>query len=328
MAQNPATIMECSRVFALPTTLFSWLVIFVYSWINFGNILFGIVALFGMIFAHLGTNLLDDYFDYKSLIKSVNFDKAEYLKNSQKTKCRYLVNGVMKESDVLLLIAIYYGLALLIGGFLWFKCGNGVFYYTLIACVVLILYPFISRICLSEVAVAVAYGPILFGGMFYVMTGTCSNEVFWLMLPSTIMTVVLLYIHTLMDYGFDTNEGKCTLANRFDSQLDALVVLKILLILAYVSVVLLCILDIFDWQVLLVFLTIPLSCDLYKSLKVFSCNPAERPVHKWYHYPMEHMKYFEDRDEDSFMIRIYQARNLMMYFSLIFVIGIYLSLAI
>ena len=41
------------------------------------------------------------YFDYKSLIKQVGFNKREYLKNTQKTKCRYLVAGLLKERQVL-----------------------------------------------------------------------------------------------------------------------------------------------------------------------------------------------------------------------------------
>ena len=131
-----------------------------------------------------------------------------------------------------------------------------------------------------------------------------------------------------MDYEYDLNEGHWTIANRFDSQLDSLVVLKILLILAYLSVIFLCVADITDWQVFLTYLTIPLALDLYKSLKEFSCNPSELPEHKWYHFPMENMKSFEENGEASFMVRMYQSRNLMIYFSLLLVFGMILSLAI
>ena len=71
--KNVATIMECSRIFSLPMTIQSWLVIFVFSLIDSGNILYGILALLGICFAHLGANIFDDYIDYKSLIKQVNF---------------------------------------------------------------------------------------------------------------------------------------------------------------------------------------------------------------------------------------------------------------
>ena len=65
-----------------------------------------------------------------------------------------------------------------------------------------------------------------------------------------------------------------------------------------------------------------MAIDLYKSLVEFSCNQDSIPEHKWYHFPMENMKAFIERNEASFMIRIYQARNLMIYFSILFTIAI------
>lgn len=328
MLNKTITILECSRIFSLPMTIFSWLIIFVYSLIDSGNIWYGFLALVGLSFAHLGTNLIDDYFDYKALIKQVNFDKAEYLKCSQKTKCRYLINGTMNESKVLTLACSYFATALISGLFLFHKCGYGVVYFALIGALIGVLYPFISRICLSEFAVALAYGPTLFGGVYYVMTGTYSWNVFLLSLPSMFMTVVLLYIHTVMDYDYDLLEGKKTIANRFSSQLEALIILKILLVFAYLSLILLCIFDILDWQVFIVFLTIPMAIDLYNSMKEFSTNPDKMPPHKWYHFPMEKLNYFIKRGEGAFMVRMLQSRNLMMYFSLMLILSLILVLVL
>ena len=328
MLQRTILIMECSRIFSLPMSIFSWLVVFVYGAMYSGNILYGILALLGICFAHLGTNTADDYFDYKSLIRQVDFDKAEYLKNSQKTKCRYLVSGILSETDLLKVIVFYFAIALLIGLFLFLKCGIGVLYFVLAGGITGIIYPFISKICLSEAAVALAYGPILFGGVFYVMTGDYSADVFLLCIPTMIMTVVLLYIHTVMDYEYDLKEGHLTVANRFNSQLDALVILKVILILAYLAIIFLCIFDVADWQILLTYITIPLATDLYMSLKSFAVNPDNVPERKWYHFPMENLEYFENRNEDAFMIRMYQSRNLMIYFSLFMVLGIILSLGL
>ena len=127
---------------------------------------------------------------------------------------------------------------------------------------------------------------------------------------------------------FDINEGKATIANRFDSQLDALIVLKVILVLAYVSLVLLCIFDILDWQVFCVYLTIPLAVDLYNSMVNYSCNSKDVPVKKWYHFPMENLSVFEKRGESAFMFRMLQARNLMIYFSLFLILSIIICLAI
>ena len=180
MLKEAITILECSRVFSLPMTIMSWFVVFTFARINSGNVFYGILAFLGICLAHLGTNLTDDYFDYKFLIKRVDFDKAEYLKHSQKTKCRYLITGLMSEQKLLATIALYFSLAFLVGLFLYFKCGIGVLYFALVGGLIGILYPLASRFCLAELAVGLAYGPALFGGVYYVMTGMYSFETFFI----------------------------------------------------------------------------------------------------------------------------------------------------
>ncbi len=320
MLSKLTTVLECSRIFSLPMTIMSWLVVFTYSVISAGKVSYGLLALIGVCLVHLATNILDDYFDYKSLIKQVQFNKKEYLKNSQKTKCRYLISGLVKEKDVLYIAATYLTLASLIGLFFFIKCGIGVVYFAAIGGLIAVLYSFFSKIRLSEIVIAIAYGPALFGGVYYVMTKTYSWEVFMLSIPTMIITVILLYIHTVMDYDFDINEGHKTVANSFDSALDALVVLKWLIIAAYIAPIALCILDITDWQAILTCLTIPLAIDLYKSIQDYTTNPESIPEHKWYHFPMEDM-----RGAPSFMTRMYQSRNLTIYYTLIFVCALIVS---
>lgn len=319
-------LMEISRIYSLPMTIMSWLIVFTFALLDSGNAWYGILALFGICFVHLGANILDDYFDYKSLIKQVNFDKQEYIKNTQKTKCRYLVTGFVKEKEVLSAAVLYMFLASLIGLFFIMQFGLPVLYFMIAGGTIAVLYSFLSKIRLSELAIALAYGPILFGGVYYVMTKTLTNEVFIMAIPSMIMTVVLLYIHTVMDFEFDMNEGHKTVANNFDSQLDSLIILKILLILSYVSTVVICIFDISDWQILLSWLTIPLAVDLFQSMTDYSTDSKSVPKHKWYHFPMENMKAIEKMNAESFMMRMYQSRNLMIYFSLFIVFGLILAI--
>lgn len=313
-------ILECSRIFSLPMTIMSWLVIFTYSVTVAGNKLYGFIALLGVCLVHLAANVLDDYFDYKTLIKQVNFDKKEYLQNSQKTKCRYLISGMIQEKDMLYWALFYLFFAGLIGLYFYLKCGVGVLYFAIIGGLIAFLYSFLSKIRLSELAIAIAYGPALFGGIYYVMTKTYSWEAFVLSIPTMFITVILLYIHTVMDFEFDIKEGHNTIANAFDSSLDSLVVLKWLILFAYSAPIILCILDIADWQVLLCWLTIPLAIDLYKSMVDYTVNSESIPEHKWYHFPMEDM-----RGASNFMIRMYQSRNLTIYYTLLFVLGLVLS---
>lgn len=321
-------ILEYSRYFSLPMTILSWLIIFSYSISDSGNVFYGLICLIGICFVHLGTNLLDDFFDYKYLMKKLDFDKNAYLENSQKTKCRYLISGLITEKQILGIILLFFTIGSLCGLFLYLKCGIGILYFAVIGAIIALIYPLASRICLSEIMVALAYGPVLFGGVYYAMTGIYSKEVFILSIPSMIITVILLYIHTVMDYEFDLHEGHKTIANRFKSQFASLIVLKGLLIAAYFSAILLCIFDITDWQVFLTYLTIPLGIDLYKSLAMFAENPETVPEKRWYHFPMENWEKLKENNEISFMMRLYQSRNLMIYFSLFLTAGIILSLVI
>lgn len=325
MINRFVSLLECSRIFSLPTTIFSWLVVFTYSAIHSGNIWYGLLCLAAICLVHLGTNVLDDYFDYKSLIKQVDFNKVEYLKNTQKTKCRYLISGVLSEVQVLELAFAYFCVAGLIGIFFYIQCGTPVLKFAAAGGVIALLYSLLSRIRLSEIAVGLAYGPVLFGGVNYVMTGTIPSEIFILSLPTMIMTVILLYIHTVMDFDYDLKEGHFTIANLFNSQLEALIILKIFLILAYLSLFSICIFDISDWQVLLSLFTIPLAVDLYKSMTEYSLDNKSIPEHKWFHFPMENMERIEKLKAESFMVRMYQSRNLMMYFALFLTLGLILS---
>ena len=80
--------LDCSRWYALPMSVFSWLVIFMYGLEEDGNFLYGILALIGICFAHLATNLFDDYNDYQKLQQYVNEHNIVSLPNTQRGKDR------------------------------------------------------------------------------------------------------------------------------------------------------------------------------------------------------------------------------------------------
>ena len=101
-----------SRLFSLPMTVMSWLIVFLYSLKSGGNIFNGILALIGIAFAHLATNLFDDYVDYKTEIS-----KPAKTQISGKSKCEYLKTGKATVSELLKVIVIYCSIALIIG--LW-----------------------------------------------------------------------------------------------------------------------------------------------------------------------------------------------------------------
>ena len=200
--------LKISRLFSLPMTVLSWAVIFTYALSFNGNITNGILALFGIAFAHLSTNVFDDYIDYRTLD----------CKNVQQCKCEYIRNGEISQNEVLFVAIIYLFIASIFGLVLFLKTGFPVIYLAIIGALIAISYAFLSQKGFSEFAVGIAFGPLLFEGVFYVMTKTFSFEVLILSLAVVFFTIGLMYSHTVLDYEGDVATHKKTLCSKFSKK--------------------------------------------------------------------------------------------------------------
>ena len=275
--------LENSRIFSLPMTLLSWLVVFVYSLKSGGDILNGVIALIGISFAHLATNLFDDYIDYKKLTA-----------NSQKCKCAYIKEGKATLNDVLKVVVIYCVIACIAGSFLLLRCGMPVLWLGLLGGVITLIYAKLSQRGLSEIAVGTAFGPLLFEGVYFVMTGSFSLIVFIMSLAVVMFTVGLLYVHTLLDFEGDMASHKKTLVCRIGSKSKALKGVFIVYGLGYLFTGILAFM-LKNYFILITFTLVPLVFDIYNSLKSFECGDETK----------------------EFYFRLLKARNLMVYYSLL-----------
>jgi ubiA prenyltransferase len=274
--------LENSRLFSLPMTLLSWLVIFVYSLKTGGNIINGIVALIGISFAHLATNLFDDYIDYKNLTD-----------NSQKCKCAYIKEGKASLNDVLKVVVIYCFIACLTGLFLFLRCGFPVIWLAVIGGIIALIYAKLSQKGMSEIAVGLAFGPLLFEGVYFVMTGNFSYTVLVMSLAVVMFTIGLMYVHTLLDFEGDMSAHKKTLVCRIGNKSLALKGVFVVYGSGYLFTLILSFM-LNNILILLTLVLIPLILRMYNSLKTFSCGD----------------------DVKEFYFRLLQARNLMVYYSL------------
>lgn len=325
MLENIKFWLEASRVYALPMSIFSWLIIFSYSIQHNGNALYGFIALIGVCIVHLAVNLFDDFCDYHLLEKEFDYNNNIVLPNTQRGKCKYIIDKKVKLFDIVKTLILYGVIATLVGGFFYFSGYKDVLIYMAIGIIIALFYPFLSYLRLSELAVGIAFGGLLFGGVYYVMTGNISADVFILSIPSTIFTINLLYTDNFLDKDIDKKEGKRTLISLFKDENSALHFQKILLILGYLSIFLIPIFDIADWEVFLTFITLPLAADLLHSLRLYSNDKTNMPDKKWYHFPFENWDSISETDSQSFMFRMYQARNLMVWSSLILAITIWFN---
>ena len=307
MINQIKTLYELTRAYALPMSIFSWLVAFCYAATLGGNTKYGMLALLGICFAHLGTNVLDDYIDYFR-IKNSNFDDEE--DNIEKGKCRLLLTGAVTERTALNIALVLFVIALMFGVFFTIKIGYGVLLFMGLAGLLAVLYPVLVRYRLCEIALCLIYGPILFGGICYVMTGQYDWKTIIVCLPTMFMTLNMLYTDTLMDYDFDKKIGKKTIANMFETKWKSLDFHKILLAIAYLSVSLTYVLDIADWEVFVSFGTIPMASNLLDAMKIYIVDSQK--------YDFDDISF----ESNTFMVRMSQAKNLMICFSLMFAIAL------
>lgn len=283
MINNICFWLKNSRLFSLPMTLLSWLVIFVYSLKLGGNVLNGVLALVGISFAHLATNLFDDYVDYKNLPE-----------NSQKCKCAYIKDGSATINDVLKVVIVYLVIASGIGLVLFLRCGFPVIILAMIGGIIALIYAKLSQRGLSEFAVGTAFGPLLFEGVYFVMTGRFSWTVFVMSIAVVMFTIGLMYVHTLLDFEGDMCAHKMTLACRFGDKNIALKGVFVVYGLGYLFTFVLAIM-LKNYYLLFTFVLIPVVFKIYKSLQSYTCGGEEK----------------------EFYFRLLQARNLMVYYSLL-----------
>ena len=310
---------NCSRAFALPVTVMSWLAVFVYGIISGGNAFYGILALIGVCFAHLAANIFDDYFDYNILSKD-----EKYLKSAQICKCKFITDGFVTHKGLLIAGLVCLLIAVCFGALLTFFTGWGVVLIALLASVFVIFYSKFTFIGLGELAVGITYGPLLFEGVYYVMTGAFSLDVLILSLGVSPFVIAFLYTHTILDYDGDLCSHKKTLAVSFADKNSALKVLPAIYLEGFVYMADFAYLTQI-YCILLTFLVLPLIYLLYVSLQKYNEDKTAIPPVRWWNYPLGNWAQIEKEGTQSFYLRLYLARNITTYFTVLVCIAFVLE---
>jgi len=314
--------LKAARVHTLPMSFMSWLVVFCWAVKQGGNVFFGILALIGVVLAHLGVNLIDDYFDFKREVGTIKSSDEKKSIKMQKGKCKYMIDGKATLNQTLLVTFIYFGLASVIGLFLLIVCGWKVALIALIAAAFCLLYPYLTYWGLAEIAVGMTFAPLLFAGTSFVMLGYISIDIIVLSISTGLLTVGLLHTHALMDYDFDVIDKKKTLCTILGSKQKSLVALGLMMAGAYVNIAVGVLLGIYPLITLATFLTIPLAVVLYKLMKLNIEHPEVLPERKSWMGPMENWEEIKANNAQSFMLRFYISRNIMMFFTILLCVGL------
>ncbi len=314
--------LKAARAHTIPMSIMSWLVVFCWSYSIGGDFFYGVLALIGIIFAQLGVNLIDDCFDYKKEIAKCK--SPEEVKNikMQDSKCQYLIDGKTTLKNAFIVSFIYFGIASVIGLTLLILCGWQVALITIIAGLLCIFYPFLTYMYLGEVAVFMTFAPLLFAGVSFVMLGYFTQEILLISIPTGLLTVGLLHTHALLDFDLDIKNNKKTLCTFLGSKNKSLMALAIMMTVAYINIIICIFLNILPLATLATFITIPLAVALYKIIKLSIENPEFVPKRKLWMGPMENWEELKKINAHSFTLKIYLARNLMMFFTILLCIGL------
>ena len=308
--------LKCARLYSVPITVLSWLVIFIYSIKDGGNALLGLIALAGIMLVHLATNLIDDYIDYKVLSRDETFVKA-----GRDHKCEYLRANQATVADLRNVIITFLSIAAITGVILFFTSGPLVIIFAIIALLIALAYPKFSMNGLGEILVIIAYGPLMFEGVYYVMTKELSADVIILSLACVMFVNSILYAHMLMDFDGDKKANKKTLCLKMKTKQNALNLILVFYGISYILIVYIGYKS-FNNLYFATYITIPMVIELYKSLKIYNEDRTILPANPFWNKPLDNWNEIKETYNAPFYLRFYMARNITTFFMLLTCIAI------
>ena len=232
---------------------------------SFGRFL---LALFGSLFIHIGTNLINDYYDYMNGV-----DTPETLGPSQ-----VIQRGLLTAREVYWGGVTTFAIGSLFGLILVGLCGWPVLALGVVSVLAGYFYTAnplsLAYIALGEATVFIFMGPVIVVGAYYVQQEVFALTPFLISLPVGCLVAAILQANNIRDLESDRARGKHTLATVIGRQ-AANWELAGLVYGAFVITAALILLGYAPWPVLLTFVTlrhalpavrIPLSTDKVEEL--------------------------------------------------------------
>jgi len=232
------------------------------------NLFHFVLTILGAAFMHIATNVANDYFDFKSGNDAANISGMAPFSGGS----RMVLEGFVSPRTALAVSLLFACLGAGSGLYLNFiHPGNVVLYIGIAGMFFVFAYNGVPlrlvNIGLGEIAIFLAWGPLMVLGAYYVQAGGISS--IWpliISLPSGLLTTMVLLINEFADKDADASVGRRTwvilLGNR-----GGLILYLIMALSCYFFVAAGVILQKLPIFSLLVFLTIGLPFTAYKTAK-------------------------------------------------------------
>ncbi len=224
----------------------------------------------GLMLAHTGSNLVNDFWDYRNGIDTEDSPRAQYGPHP-------FVGEKQNLREFLLVTGIVLASATAIGVFLVITAGLWVLAFALGGAFVLMFYsggPLpLKYFGMGEIAVFIVWGPLMIGGSYYVMAEALPGWVLLASVPYGLGVTTVLFGKHLDKLGFDSDKGIRTMPIVLGESL-ARSVTVVLSAGMYVSAAALAVWQEM-WALVLVIGALPLLWQLYQFYR--SPKPEEAP---------------------------------------------------
>jgi 1,4-dihydroxy-2-naphthoate octaprenyltransferase len=234
------------------------------------NLGLALLCALGLLLAHTGSNLVNDFWDYRHGIDSPDSPRVNYGPHP-------LAGEKNSRAEFLWVTVLVLAAAMVIGIALTIASGPGVLIFALTGAALLLLYsggPYpLKYIGLGEVAVFFIWGPLMIGGTYYVITETLPAWVLLASVPYGLGVTTVLFGKHLDKLDFDASKHIRTAPIVLGEGLSRRVTV-VLSVLMYVSTAALAVWQEM-WLLVLVLGAIPLLMLLIRIYR--SPKPDEPP---------------------------------------------------
>ena len=311
------------RCYSLPISIMSWAVPFLFALTKGGNFLYGIISLLGIVLLHAGVNVFDDVVDYYR--EKVAIDKGlKQTFNFQKGKCVCILDGSIPFDKYCILAFLLFILPLLIAIFFLNVYGTALLPIIIPTILLCLLYPVLGCLGLGEVIVAIVFSPLLYLGVFYVMTGFYSLDILLISISTGLLSVAVLHNHMLLDFKFDEENRKVTLCRLCKTEQRALFLLGVIIVSAFLNILVSVLFFSLSSVFLITFISIPTAVTLYQVMTIHIKDPSAEIKPNLFMGNVKEIEKFPD-NQKGFLIKFLIVRNLLSIFTLLICISIVLD---
>ena len=289
-----------------------------FSWVA------ALASIIGVIFLHLGLNLLDDWFDYKVGSAQAREKVANEGFRGRMVKYPYLTSGEATHKQLLGAVACFLGFAALMGVVVIAVRGWVILGWVAVALILGVSYsggPLkLGFRGLGELVIFLMFGPLLMSGVYYAITGTLDWKITWLSIAVGLLVTNIVYSHSVLDSVPDAKMGKKTMAHLMGGKRGQIVLSAFINTVPYIMVIIGVVLGQLHPAYLAVIVVLPISIWLVKSLddhvneRVVAIEPK-----KWMG-PMGDFEKYRIAGVDWFLLRWLVARNIVQFFCLIIIV--------